>query len=88
MNMNLAVSKTLRYSVYVSMAVIVVGAILHLAEINDDVLWAGVLFLILSPIIGLIVVLYHLIKENDRKWLIVALILVAISVVNVILVKL
>ncbi len=88
MNMNLAVSRTLRYSVYVSMAVIMIGVILHLAEINDDVLWAGVLFLILSPIIGLIVVLYHLIKENDRKWLIIALILVAISVVNVVLVRL
>ena len=87
MIMNKAVSKTLQYSVYVSMAVIVVGLIVHFLEITDDILWAGVCFLIFSPILGLIVALACLIKEKDTKWLIVALILIAISVVNVVLVK-
>ena len=88
MNINKAVSSTLKYTVYVGVAVIALGLILFLTDNGDSVLWTGLLILIVSPLLGAIVATIGLIKEKDMKWIAVALILIAISVANVILTKL
>ena len=88
MMMNKVVSSALKYSVYVSMAVITVGLIAHFADMGDNILWSGVLLLIVSPIIGMLTATICLVAEKDTKWICVALILIAISVVNILLVKL
>lgn len=88
MNINKAVSSTLKYTVYMGVAVIAIGLILFLTDNGDSVLWAGLLILIVSPLLGVIVATIGLIKEKDMKWIAVALILIAISVANVILTKL
>ena len=83
MNLEDNTAKTLRYSVFVGIGLMVIGLIFHFLEITDDVLWAGILFLILSPLFGVIVSTVSLWIEKDTKWVAVAVILIAISVIGI-----
>jgi len=76
-------SMTLRYSVYISMAVVLVGLILFLMDAGDTVLKTGLLLVIISPLIGVVVTTISLYIEKDLKWMYVALILIAISVIGI-----
>ena len=87
MNTNRAVSSTLKYSIYIGIATIAVGLALHLTDNGDSVLWAGLLILIISPLLGVAVATIGLIREKDRKWIAVALVLIVISVMNIFLTK-
>ena len=87
MNINKATSYALRYMIYVGISTMVVGLAFYITDNGDHILWAGLLILILSPLMGVIVTTVGLIREKDVKWIAVALILVAISVANILLVK-
>ena len=76
-------SLTLKYSLIVSMAVVIVGVIAHLMDMGDDILWTGLLLVIVSPLIGVAVTTVSLWIEKDYKWMYVALVLIAISVIGI-----
>ena len=83
MNTELNTSLTLKYSLIVSMAVVIVGVIAHLMDMGDDILWTGLLLVIVSPLIGVAVTTVSLWIEKDYKWMYVALVLIAISVIGI-----
>ncbi len=85
MNTERNTALTLKYSVYISMLVVAIGLILYLADMGEDVLWAGLLLVIISPLIGVIVTTLSLYFEKDFKWMYVALILIAISVIGILI---
>ena len=59
--------------------------VLDAMSMGQDVLFAGVLILIASPFLGIIVTTVALISSGDRKWSLVAIILIAIISIGVIL---
>ena len=83
MNTERNTSLTLKYSLIVSMAVVIVGVIVHLMDMGDDILWTGLLLVIVSPLLGVAVTTVSLWLEKDYKWMYVALVLIAISVVGI-----
>ena len=83
MNTERNTSLTLKYSLIVSMAVVIVGVIAHLMDMDDDILWTGLLLVIVSPLIGVAVTTVSLWIEKDYKWMYVALVLIAISVIGI-----
>ena len=83
MNTERNTSLTLKYSLIVSMVVVIVGVIAHLMDMGDDILWTGLLLVIVSPLIGVTVTTVSLWIEKDYKWMYVALVLIAISVVGI-----
>jgi len=75
-------SMTLRVSVYIGIAAVVIGLIVYLLDMGDAFLKAGLFIVIVSPFIGVIVTTVSLYLERDLKWVGVALILIAISVIG------
>lgn len=85
MNMNRMTALTLRIGMTLGIAVMIIGLVLDAMSMGQDVLFAGVLILIASPFLGIIVTTVALISSEDRKWSLVAIILIAIISIGVIL---
>jgi|GEM_PF-1834209 len=85
MNMNRMTALTLRIGMTLGIAVMIIGLVLDAMSMGQDVLFAGVLILIASPFLGIIVTTVALISSGDRKWSLVAIILIAIISIGVIL---
>ena len=85
MNTEHNTSLTLKYSVFVSVFIVIVGLILYMADMGDRVLWAGLLMVIVSPLLGVVVTTISLWMEKDLKWMYIALLLIAISVIGILL---
>ena len=85
MNTEHNTSLTLKYSVFVSVFIVIAGLILYMADMGDKVLWAGLLMVIVSPLLGVIVTTISLWMERDLKWMYIALLLIAISVIGILL---
>ena len=78
-------SVTLRYSVFTSMIVVIAGLITYMLDMGDGILWAGILMVIISPLIGVAVTTVSLYIEKDLKWVAVALVLITMSVIGMLL---
>ena len=76
-------SLTLKYSLVIGMAVVIAGLVVYLMDMGNEILWTGLLFVIISPLIGVAVTTVSLWIEKDYKWMYVALVLIAISVVGI-----
>lgn len=85
MNMNRMTALTLRIGMTLGIAVMIIGLVLDAMSMGQDVLFTGVLILIASPFLGIIVTTVALISSGDRKWSLVAIILIAIISIGVIL---
>ena len=85
MKLETRTSLTLKYSIYVGVLIMVAGLIINAICDDDRILWTGLLILIVSPLMGVVVSTVTLIQEKDRYWVTVALILVAISVINILM---
>ena len=83
MNTERNTSMTLKYSVIIGMAIVIIGAIVYMMDMGDKVLWTGLLFVIISPLLGVAVTIVSLWFEKDYKWMYVALVLIAISVIGI-----
>lgn len=83
MNTERNTSLTLKYSLIVSMAVVIIGLIVYMMDMGDEILWTGLLLVIVSPLIGVAVTTVSLWIEKDYKWMYVALVLIAISVIGI-----
>ena len=83
MNTERNTSLTLKYSLIVGMAIVIIGLIVNMLDMGDGILWTGLLFVIVSPLIGVVVTTVSLWLEKDYKWVYVALILIAISVIGI-----
>ena len=84
MNLNRSTAAVLRYGVIVSIIIIAFSLILDMVEYEhyEDVMWLGILALILTPLFGIIVSLISLMTEKDWKWVSVTLVLIAVVVVG------
>ena len=85
MNTERNTSVTLRVSVYVGIATVVIGLIIYMLDMGDLFLKIGLFTVIVSPFFGVIVTTISLYLEKDMKWVYVALILIAISIVGVLI---
>ncbi|MBR2348399.1 MAG: hypothetical protein IKA66_04675 [Candidatus Methanomethylophilaceae archaeon] len=83
--MNRMTALTLRIGMTLGIAVMIIGLVLDAISMGQDVLFAGVLILIASPFLGVIVTTVALISSGDRKWSLVAIILIAIISIGIIL---
>ena len=83
MNTERNTSLTLKYSLIVGMAIVIIGLIVNMLDMGDGILWTGLLFVIVSPLIGVVVTTVSLWLEKDYKWMYVALILIAISMIGI-----
>ena len=83
MNAERNTSLTLKYSLVIGMAVVIAGLVVYLMDMGDEILWTGLLFVIISPLIGVAVTTISLWIEKDYKWMYVALVLIAISVIGI-----
>ena len=82
MNTERNTSVTLRVSVYIGIAAVVIGLTVYMLDMGDLFLKIGLFTVIISPFIGVIVTTVSLYLEKDMKWVCVALILIAISVIG------
>lgn len=83
MNTEHNTSVTLKISVYIGVAAVLIGLIVYLLDMGDTLLRAGLLIVIVSPLAGVIVTTVSLYLEKDMRWVAVALILIAISVIGI-----
>lgn len=82
MNMESITARTLKYSISISIVLIVIGIVLEMGGVTDTILYGGVCALILCPLLGVIVSTVCLFTERDRDWILIAMILIAISAIN------
>ena len=85
MNTERNTSVTLRISIYVGIAAVVIGLMIYMLDMGDLFLKIGLFTVIVSPFIGVIVTTVSLYLEKDLKWVCVALILIMISVIGVLM---
>ena len=85
MNTERNTSVTLRISIYVGIAAVVIGLMIYMLDMGDLFLKIGLFTVIVSPFIGVIVTTVSLYLEKDLKWVCVALILIVISVIGVLM---
>ncbi len=83
MNTERNTSLALKYSLMISVAVVIIGLIVHLMDMGSDILRTGIFMVIISPLIGVAVTTLSLYIEKDLKWMAVALILIAMSAVGI-----
>lgn len=83
MKTEIATSKVLRYSMIVSITIIVIGIILNALNIDSVTLYVGVLLLVLTPIFSVITTTVFLAKEKDWKWFRMAVLLIVISAAGI-----
>ena len=77
----------LRYNMLTGIVIVFIGTILFLLDTDRcmDVIWLGILVLILSPFIGILVTTVSLAIEKDMKWVTVAMILITVTTIGMIL---
>lgn len=85
MNTEAMTARTLKISVLIGIAVIIVGIVANLCGLGTDVLWFGLLLLIVSPLIGVAVTTVSLFLEKDTKWAFVAVLLIVISAIGMLI---
>ena len=83
MKMNDAVVLTLRISVAIGITATLAGIISYLAGFGTDVLWIGILVVVVSPLLAVAAATVSLIAEKDRKWTAVALTLICVSAIGI-----
>ncbi|MGI6471758.1 MAG: hypothetical protein ACOX1N_01605 [Candidatus Methanomethylophilaceae archaeon] len=85
MDLYKATSKTLWGGAVLGIAITAIGLMVNMLGHGEGVLWAGLLILILSPIIGVMVSAVFLLLAKDYAWASVALILIAMTAVSIML---
>ena len=83
MNTEHNTSLALKYSLMVSVAVVIVGLAAYLLDMGEDILRTGLFMVIISPLIGVAVTTLSLYIEKDLRWMAVALILITMSAVGI-----
>lgn len=80
MNLYDSTAAVLKYGSALGILITAVGLILGVAEISigDDVLWFGILVLVLSPLFGILISTTSMCLIGDWKWVAVAAILLAV----------
>ena len=81
MKMNEATSLVLRICLFAGIAILAVGLILSETDYGGDILWVGILALVVSPFIGVLTAYAYLIAEKDWKWVKVATVLTVLITV-------
>jgi len=79
--MNAAASLALRCCLLTGIIVLALGLLLSGEEYGNDILWVGILILIMSPFVGVLVAYSYLIAEKDWKWAKITTVLIAIIAV-------
>lgn len=83
MNLYGSTSKALWWGAILGITVIALGLIVESMGFGDQVLWLGLLILIISPMIGVVVSMTCLVKNKNYSWAIVALLLVVMTMISI-----
>ncbi|MFA6710230.1 MAG: hypothetical protein WC067_01780 [Candidatus Methanomethylophilaceae archaeon] len=80
-------ASVLRYNMFTGIAILFIGMAMSIldTEYSMDVVWLGILVLILSPFIGILVTAMSLAIEKDTKWLTVAVILITVTTAGMVI---
>ena len=86
MELDRSTGLTLRYGVYLSMAIMVIGLVLMQigADIGASILNAGIAVLVFTPFVSIMVSTLALYTERDWEWLRVALTVLAITACGIV----
>lgn len=85
MNMKDSTSLVLRSCLIIGIILIAVGLVFSENDHGGRIMWIGLLILIISPFLGILTTYAHLIKDKDRKWAMVATVLIAVIVVGLLI---
>lgn len=87
MNLYDNTADALRYGALVSVIIIAIGLIADNAGISygENVLWFGVLVLILSPLFGILVSMAALAAQREWQWVTVSAILLAVVTAGILI---
>lgn len=83
MNLNKSTALVLRAGIALGVVLMAAGLCVTSAGGDDDVLYAGILVLILSPFAGVVTSFVCLLKERDTFWAAVAGILLIVTVTGI-----
>ena len=79
---NEATSTVIRIGTMIGIAIMTVGLLLFGTDYGEKILLGGTIVLVFTPLAGIITSLACLLKEGDRKWAMVAVILIAVIAVG------
>lgn len=84
MNILENIARTLKLSVVMSVMLVFIGLAAGYTgyPLGDDVIWLAVLVIILSPFAGVIAATVSLALEKDRRWAVVGLTLIIVSIIG------
>ncbi len=85
MSLNEETSRVLKYTTLIGLSIMIVGLALSSFDFSETLLTVGVLILIFSPFAGVLVSTKCLVKEKDRDWSKVAVLLVFILIAGMII---
>jgi len=85
LKMNAATSLALRICLFSGIIVLALGLVLSDQDYGRDILWVGILILVISPFVGVLTTYVYLISEKDWKWVKVASVLIAVIAVSIVM---
>ncbi|MCL2143727.1 MAG: hypothetical protein FWH44_05685 [Methanomassiliicoccaceae archaeon] len=86
MNLENSTSFVLRYGSVIGIIIVAMGLMAHLADIShsDTMMTAGILIIVLTPFAGMLVSFTSLSVNRERAYAVIALILIAITVIGMV----
>jgi len=78
----------LKAGTLVGIAIMAAGILLSSFDISEDIMYAGVVILVCTPMAGVFVSTACLYKEGDKKWTGVAIVLIAVILLGLLITSL
>ena len=83
--LNEMTSRVIHTGTVIGIAILTVGLLLSGTDYGSDIMLAGVVILVLTPMAGILTATVYLFKEGDRRWGRVAVILITVIVVGLLI---
>ena len=81
-DLNSATVRTIQTGTVIGIVILALGLLLSGADYGKDILMAGAVVLVLTPLAGVVTSLACLLREGDRKWAMVACVLIAVVAIG------
>jgi uncharacterized membrane protein len=81
-NINNVTSLALKCCLFIGLVLAAAGLVLSEYEYGDTIMWTGLLVVIASPFVGILATYAGLISVKDKKWVIIATILIIVIVIG------
>lgn len=84
-DLNESTVKVIQTGTIIGIAILALGLLLSGTEYGEDVLIAGAVILVLTPLAGILTSLACLLKAGDMKWAMVAVVLIVTVAVGLVI---